>query len=396
MRRLRFRAAAVGLAAVAVMLVGCTTSSPVRTHSAAPTSSHPTASQTPTPTPTPRPDPLAGLTLEQRVGQLFMVGTPATYAYQTTLDDITNLHVGNVFLSGRSHAGVVATRAVVDQFIDRVAPASTGDVGLFVATDQEGGEVQVLQGPGFDPMPSAVGQGTMPPATLQADAARWGGELASAHLSMNLAPVSDLIASPAAAEDNPPIGGFDRQFGYTPETVVQHADAFRAGMNTTGIVPVIKHFPGLGAVTENTDDTSGVTDTVTTADSASVGVFRSQISSGVQCVMVSSAVYAKIDATAPAVFSKVVVQSLLRGRLGFDGVIMTDDLSAATQVAAWSPGDRAIDAIEAGADIVLVSAAPWLAEQMVDAVVQKAQSDPAFAAVVDAAARHVLALKGRT
>ncbi|HWU47959.1 MAG TPA: glycoside hydrolase family 3 N-terminal domain-containing protein [Humibacter sp.] len=389
--------AAVVVVALALIVAGCTRASPVHgsSASAVPTHTSP-ASPTPSPTPTPRPDPLAALTLEQRVGQLFMVGTPARYADAGTLSAITDLHVGNVFLSGRSYQGVAATRSIVDQFIDRVGAASTAGIGLFVATDQEGGEVQVLQGPGFDRMPSALEQGRMSPAVLQTQAARWGSQLASAHLSMNLGPVSDLVASPAAAADNPPIGGFDRQFGYTLTGVVQHADAFRAGMNTTGIVPVIKHFPGLGAVTENTDDTAGVTDTVTTQTSASVRAFQSQIDSGVQCIMVSSAVYAKIDPKAPAVFSKVVLQSLLRDRLGFDGVVMTDDLSAATQVEAWSPADRAIDAISAGADIVLVSAAPWLAQQMVDAVVQKARHDRSFAASVDAAARRVLALKGRT
>ena len=325
-----------------------------------------------------------------------MVGSPATYADPTTLQAITELHVGNVFLSGRSHGGVAATRAVVDRFTAAVSQASTAGLGLFVATDQEGGEVQVLQGPGFDAIPSAVEQGRMPPAQLQAQAERWGSQLAAAGLSMNLAPVVDLIPSQAAAASNPPIGGFDRQFGYTPQTIIDHANAFRAGMNTTGIVPVIKHFPGLGAVTENTDTSAGVTDAVTTPDSPSVQVFASEIDAGVQCVMVSSAIYAKIDARAPAVFSKTVIGSLLRQKLGFDGVVMTDDLSAATQVAAWSPGDRAVDAIAAGADIVLVSASPELAAPMVQAVVARAQKDPAFAAIVDAAARQVLALKGRT
>ena len=84
---------------------------------------------------------------------------------------------------------------------------------------------------------------------------------------------------------------------------------------------------------------------------------------------------------------------LLRDRLGFDGVVISDDLSKAAQVLAWSPADRAVLAIQAGVDIVLVSTDPSVIGPMVEAVVAKARSDPAFAAMVDAAARRVVELK---
>jgi beta-N-acetylhexosaminidase len=84
---------------------------------------------------------------------------------------------------------------------------------------------------------------------------------------------------------------------------------------------------------------------------------------------------------------------LLRNQLGFDGVIMTDDVSAAKQTSAWSPAQRAILSLEAGVDLVLVSNSPALAAQMVDAVLAKANSDPAFAQVVNNAARKVVELK---
>lgn len=382
--------AVLAASAAALTLAGCASPGPAPTRSS---TAARTPTETPRPTPTSTPDPLANLTLQQRVGQLFMVGTPATAASQTTLDAVANLHVGNIFLSGRSHQSVAATKAVVDQFTALVNQGATGGVRLFVATDQEGGEVQVLQGPGFDTMPSGLDQGSIAPGQLQADAATWGAQLASAGLNMNLAPVADLVASPQAAEDNPPIGGFDREYGYDPTTIVQHAGAFWAGMRQAGVVGVVKHFPGLGAVDENTDTDAGVTDTTTGAASPSVGVFHDLITAGVRCVMVSSAVYTQLDPANPAVFSSAVLQSLLRDQLGFTGVIMTDDLSAAKQVAAWSPADRALDAIAAGADIVLVSASPELAAPMVQAVVAKAQADPAFDALVNAAARRVLALK---
>jgi beta-N-acetylhexosaminidase len=210
---------------------------------------------------------------------------------------------------------------------------------------------------------------------------------------MDLAPVVDLVGSAAAASHNPPIGVFKREFGFDAATIISHANAFRSGMTSSGVLTVVKHFPGLGFVTANTDTSSGVTDTVTGTNGANIGIYRAVLAGGAECVMVSSAVYTRIDPRSPAVFSPKVVTNLLRNQLGFGGLIMTDDLSGATQVVAWSPAQRAILAIEAGVDVVLVSRYPDVAMAMIDAVVKKARTDPAFAALVDAAARHVVELK---
>ena len=254
------------------------------------------------------------MTLQQKVGQLFMVGTQATAADPTTLDAVKSLNVGNVFLAGRSHGGVDATKAVVSQFTSLVGADTTAGLPLFVATDQEGGEVQVLNGPGFEDMPSGLQQGGMDPTQLKDAALGWGGELMASGVNMNLAPVVDLIPSPQDAANNPPIGGFDRQYGYDPATITTHADAFRAGMDTAGVVPVIKHFPGLGAVTENTDTDSGVTDTTTTATSPSVGVFGTEIQHGARVVMMSTAIYTQLDPGGPAVFSSAIVTGLQQAK----------------------------------------------------------------------------------
>jgi beta-N-acetylhexosaminidase len=346
-----------------------------------------------TPTPTPTADPIDALTVEQRVGQLFMVGTGATAAEAETIAAVRDRHVGNVFLAGRSRDGTAATAAVTAQFTSLVSPQSTAGVPLLIATDQEGGLVQVLRGPGFSDIPTAVNQGALDTAALEGSAELWGSELATAGVNMNLAPVVDLIPSAAAAASNPPIGVFHREFGYDAATIEQKAGAFREGMSAGGVVSVLKHFPGLGVVTQNTDTSSNVVDGVTTADSPSVDIYRAEIAAGAESIMMSSATYAAIDPTAPALFSRAVVTDLLREKLGFDGVIMTDDVAASAQVQAWSPADRAILAIEAGCDMVLVARTPAMSFEMVDAVVAKTRVDAAFAERVDDAARRVLALK---
>jgi beta-N-acetylhexosaminidase len=384
MRAGRACAALVLLAVVAVSASACAGSNP---HG----SSHPTAEARHKPRPAP--DPIASLTLAQQVGQLFMVGTTAGGAEGITLDTVADLHVGNVFLSGRSHAGIAATAAVVAEFRARVTAASTARQPLLIATDQEGGEVQVLQGPGFDSMPTGVEQSGMSAPAIKAASTRWGAELAAAGVNMDLAPVVDLVNSRSAAPANPPIGLFQREIGFTPGSIVPHANAFRDGMAASSVVTVLKHFPGLGHVSENTDTSRGVVDSQVTADGADVGIYRAEIAAGAPCIMVSSAVYARLDPGAPAIFSSKIVTGLLRTTLGFKGVIISDDLSAAAQIEGYTPADRAIDAIAAGDDIVLISSNPSLAPAMVDAVLAKAETDPAFAAQVAAAARKVVELK---
>ncbi len=361
-----------------------------------PTQPEPTSTTTspaePTPTATTPADPLAGWTLEEKVGQLFVVGLDLTEPQQVSRDLVSQRHVGNVFLHGRSSAGSTAVRAVVDDFTALATDATTHGTPMLVAVDQEGGRVQTLTGPGFSTIPAATAQAGVAPDELRTQAQAWGEELAAAGVTLNLAPVMDLVSS-SDAVGNPPIGALDRNYGFDEQTVTSHAGAFLDGMRTAGVGVSVKHFPGLGRVTANTDTTAGVTDTVTAPDDASVDVFRSGIAAGADTVLMSTAVYSLIDPSAPAAFSPVVVGGLLRGTLGFDGVVITDDLSGAEQVAAWSPGDRAIDAIAAGCDLVLFSKEPDAAPAAVEAVVARASSDPDFAARVDESARRVLALK---
>ena len=417
----RFRPRAVAAAAVltlAVLTAGCSglTGEPDPTSLPGPTqtdaqpspapsiappgeptvSATPTAPPTPTARPTPEPTPgepdlslVDGWTLEEKVGQILMVGLPVAGPFQPTFDMLRDDKIGGVFLHGRTKAGRQPVKNLVDAAVDAAAREREP---LFVATDQEGGAVQVLRGPGFSDIPSALDQAALAPTDLRKRSEVWGDELAAAGVNLNLAPVVDLVPQ-AAAESNAPIGFFGRNYGYTAESVITHGNAFAQGQRDAGVQTSIKHFPGLGRVAGNTDDTAGVTDTVTGPDAPSVAVFDAGIEAGSGLVMMSSAIYSRIDPDAPAVFSPTVV-GLVREH-GFDGVIISDDLSAAVQVESVPPGERAVRAVDAGVDLVLASARPSVAPAMVDALVRTARDDPDFAAKVDAAAARVVAAKTR-
>jgi beta-N-acetylhexosaminidase len=335
---------------------------------------------------------LADMTLAQRVGQLFMVGTPADEVDHATKRQIARFHVGNVILTGRSYDGVKKPARVSRAMRSQVSAASTDGVGLLVATDQEGGQVQVLQGPGFSAMPTALEQGRWEPSALRAAARTWAGQLRKAGVNLDLAPVLDTVPGRKAAKHNPPIGRYQREFGYTPRVVARHGLAFLRGMTDGGVVPTVKHFPGLGRVRANTDTKAGVTDRVTTRHDAYLKPFRAAVEAGAPFVMMSTAYYARLDADRPAAFSPFVVDTMLRGDLGFDGVVISDDLARAAQVASYSPAGRALRFIGSGGDIVL-TVDPDPLPAMYAAVLARAQDSAAFRHKVDAAALRVLTAK---
>jgi beta-glucosidase-like glycosyl hydrolase len=330
---------------------------------------------------------LATLDPRARVAQLFVAGI--------RLDDLGgggNLAasgVGGIFLAGRSQAPVADLAATAASW-----QAAAPGPGLWIAADQEGGLVQSLKGPGFEPLPSARAQGALPPAELAGLADRLGAALHDAGVNLDLAPVVDVV--PAGSESaNLPIGAVDRQYGSTADPVVAAAGAVVHGLATHGVTATLKHFPGLGRVQQNTDTTAQVIDGTTTAGDEQIAAFgRLAASPAHPFVMTSSAIYSKLDPASEAAFSPVVVTDLLRRQLGFDGVVISDDLGDAKAVEGVPAGERAVRFLAAGGTLVL-TVDPTIVPGMIDAVLARSQSDAGFAATVDAAVHTALLAKAR-
>jgi len=331
------------------------------------------------------------MTPAQRIGQLFMVGGPVTGLTAATRSAISQSHAGNLILTGRTTAGASSVRSVASASDALTGATATAGVPLFIAADQEGGLVQVLQGPGFSRMPTALTQGTWSDSTLTANARVWGFQVLRAGVDVNLAPVMDTV-SRSFAPKNAPIGKYFREYGYTSAAVAAKGTAFLQGMRSTGMAMTAKHFPGLGRVVGNTDTTSGVTDTVTTRLSSDLAPFKAAVAAGAPFLMLSSAFYSKIDSRHPAVFSPTVISGMIRGDLGFTGVVVSDDLGNAKQVQAWSPGARAVSFIGAGGDMVL-TVNPAVLPAMVASVTARSATDSAFRARVSASVLRVLTAK---
>jgi beta-N-acetylhexosaminidase len=330
------------------------------------------------------------LTESQRVGQLFLAGLTADAAGSATEAALGRYHFGSLLLATNTSQGAAAAGAATAHIQELATPPVTGGVRFFVAANQEGGTVQALKGAGFSAMPSALTQGSWSAGTLRQRAASWGRELRAAGVNLDLAPVMDVVPE-ATAGSNAPVGQLAREFGYSPDVTGSHGAAFIEGMASAGVAATAKHFPGLGRVAGNTDYTSDVVDTATTPGDPYLRSFRAAISAGVPFVMVALATYTKIDPSRLAVFSPKVM-SLLRSRLGFGGVIISDDLGDAAAVADMPAGKRAIGFIAAGGDMITTqSLAP--AEVMAQAVLAQASASASFRARVGAAALRVLAAK---
>ena len=360
-----------------------TSSAPPTTPSAAPTQDAAAACVSST---------VEAMTPQQRLGQLFMVGFD-TNASLGRLDDLVrDSHVGNVIYLGGWDGADKVTRTS-EHLQGLVSGTSTGDAGLLIAADQEGGEVHQLRGEGFTRPPSAKEQATMSSAALTRAATGWARELKAAGVNVNLAPVTDTVPADIGRA-NEPIGRYGRQYGSDPETVERASAAFLKGMLAGGVEGTVKHFPGLGRIRNNTDFSStGITDDVTDADDPFLEPFTAGVKAGAGLVMVGSARYSKLDPKVPAMFSAPIVTDLLRGDLGYDGVVISDDVNAQAVRGTPAP-QRAVRFIDAGGDIVLTGKAS-AAPAMIAAVKAKAAGDDGFAAKVDASVRRVVTLKER-
>lgn len=338
---------------------------------------------------------VAAMSLREQVGQLLLVGVAAGRP-ERARDVVAEHGVAGVFLRGSTGRTPADLRARVRGLtaavppLDRPGPG-TGTPGLFVAVDQEGGVVRTLRGTGFTRLPAAREQAELPVDGVRELAGTWAAELSRAGVNLDLAPVADTV--PAGRErSNPPIGAHGRQFGSDPDDVAARVAAVSGALRARGVLPTVKHFPGLGRVRVNTDTDRGAVDRTADAADPYLAPFAAGARAGAGAVMVSSATYPRIDPRRPAVFSPAVIQGLLRTTLGWDGLVVSDDLAIAMAVRDVPLWRRAVDFVAAGGDLVL-SVRSEYAGPLAAALELRARRDPAFRDRVTESATRVLRAK---
>ena len=254
--------------------------------------------------------------------------------------------LGGVILFGRN----IESPSQLRDLTSRLRAAAT-DRTLLICIDQEGGSVARL-GPdkGFAATPTAANVGSRGDAGRALDVGRAMGEtLSAAHINVNLAPVVDVNVNP----DNPSIGALGRSYSADRHVVAEMAGAFIDGQHEENLLTTLKHFPGLGSATGNTD--SEYVDVTETWTPAEMDPFRQLISSGrADVIMVANALNGQLDPDYPASLSATTV-AVLRNDLGWDGPVITDDLGAGALRQSYEADEILRLAVSAGADLLLLA-----------------------------------------
>jgi beta-N-acetylhexosaminidase len=396
----RRRLLQAGLSAgAAIALAGCAptaTDHPASTPVASATGLRPTT-RAATPTPTVRAPPAPSL--EAKIARLLVVGFRGLTVTDASpvADAIATDGLGGVILFSRDQlTGGPRNVASPDQVRRLVADLRglAPDRTLLVAIDQEGGRVARLT-PAFG-FPAVAGEaeiGEQGEAAVTAWANGIASTLGGVGVNVNLAPVVDLDVNP----DNPAIGALGRAFSADPDVVATDAAIEVSAHRTAGVRTVLKHFPGLGSATTNTD--FGVADVTTTWTRTELEPYRTLIASGnVDAVMVGHVVNGQLDPDAPASLSSATVTDLLRSELGWDGLVMTDDLQAAAITEAFG-ADAAIElSLAAGNDLLLLANQqvyePDVASRVIDLVARLVRDGTIESARIDESYARVVAFAG--
>jgi beta-N-acetylhexosaminidase len=339
-----------------LLAIGCTLAA---CHSGrAPDAAHPTTSNLTAVAPTTAAPPTAPTSVSTTAcTNLKMIGTwpvsrrAAQLVVVPALDaQLTGL--GASFAAGAGGAVILGQTAAKDLAGQVVAAnrREPGGVTLAVMSDEEGGGVQRLSGlVGALPWPRQMAA-TMTPDQVSSLARQTAVRMGALGVNVDLAPVLDVDGGQGPNSHDP--DGL-RSFSAVPAVASRYGLAFAAGLRQGGVLPVAKHFPGLGGSNANTDIGPAATLPLATLRTQGLLPFEAAIAAGVPAVMVANATVPGLS-TQPASLSPAVIQGLLRGTLGFHGLVLTDSLSAgAISAAGFDLAGAAVAAVSAGADMVL-------------------------------------------
>jgi len=342
--------------------------------------------------------PAGAATLEQMAGQMIVIGFEGDDAGEASVAavaaELAAGRLGGVMYLRKNVASLGAVREMNALFRE-AAP----ELPAFITLDQEGGSVERLtRDVGFTEIPNAATVAARnSPAEAQAIYARMAAGIAELGFSVNFGPVADLDTNP----DNQIIARFGRAFGRDAETVIAYDRAFIAAHREAGLITVLKHFPGHGSSTA--DSHEGFVDITRSWAPAELEPYRALIAEGLaDMVMVGHlyhADYAEGDGETPSSLSPRWIDGVLRDELGFEGVVISDDLEMGAIRDHFSLEQTVVKAVEAGMDVLLFSNTayqrPGLNREVLDILLAHAEADPAFAARIEQSYGRIAALKAR-
>ncbi|NTW52225.1 MAG: glycoside hydrolase family 3 [Chlorobiaceae bacterium] len=338
-----------------------------------------------------------------KIGQMLMIGFRGLDAHtEPTIEaDIRERGIGGVVLFSYDMASASPVRNIhspeqLRSLNSELQKMST--IPLFIAIDQEGGRVSRLKpANGFPRSVSAMHLGMIDnPDSTRMAAAVTGALLRQMNINMDIAPDVDLNTNP----DNPVIGKLERSFSKDPAVVFRHAALFVDAFHNSGVIAVLKHFPGHGSSTKDTH--KDFTDVTATWSKEELEPYRNLIRQGYDDPIMTAHVFnAGLDSLYPATLSKATIGGLLRTELGFRGVVISDDMQMKAISELYGLEKAIRLAIEAGVDILLFGNNasiydPEIAEKATKIIRTLVDEGSISPERIDESYRRIMALKTRT
>jgi beta-N-acetylhexosaminidase len=322
------------------------------------------------------------MSLGQMVGQMFVISVGGTEPDYYVNKMIRERNIGGVLLFAHNMKSEAQTEALTGS-LQELSMETEPPIPLFIAVDQEGGEIS--HAPWVAPQPAAARVGARgDPAEARAIAERMGRELLRGGVNTDLAPVVDTGFGAA-------IGA--RSFGEDPELVAEMGAAAVEGFEEAGVVSAAKHYPNHGPATSDSHRTLPVVDhDLATLRTRDLPPFEAAVEAGVPMVMVGHLLYPAIDPERPASLSPEAID-MLRGDLGFDGVVVTDDLAMDGATGGGPPARAAVAAAKAGADLLIISSPPQQQADAYDAVIEAVESGEIPRERIEASVERILKVK---
>lgn len=340
---------------------------------------------------------LSRMTLEEKAGQLLLVGMPRPELSPEDLRLMQQGRLGGIILFSRNIRSAGQTQELIRQAQAEATAAANGPrpgdgVPLLIATDQEGGLVARLRGDVTEwPGNMALGAAGSEELAYRVGLAM-GRELREVGVNVNLAPVVDVNDNP----DNPVIG--IRSFGEDPEQVARLGQAYIRGMQEADVMAVAKHFPGHG----NTELDSHlalprVAHGRDRLEQVELLPFRAAVAAGVEGVMSAHVVVPALDAEErPATLSEPILTGLLRDEMGYDGLLFSDAIDVMKAITDHWPKEKAlVEAVRAGIDVLCYAESFGEHEALLNLLVRAVQNGELPQQRLEEAARRVLVAKAR-
>ncbi|WP_256760065.1 beta-N-acetylhexosaminidase [Cohnella sp. WQ 127256] len=323
------------------------------------------------------------LDLKGKIGQLFICGFDGLEPTSDIIHLIKDYGLGGIIYFRRN----LSDAAQVDELSSKLQEAATHP--LFIAIDQEGGMVVRLE-EGVTVMPGAMAQGAADNVELSFEAAKWSGaEMREIGINMNFAPCLDVNNNP----QNPVIGV--RSYGEDPSHVAKLGTAAIDGYREGGIVAVAKHFPGHGdTAVDSHHEVPLVPHGIDRLNEVELLPFRRAIEQHVDAIMTAHVVFPAFESDSiPATLSERILTGLLRNQLGFQGVIVTDCLEMNAIAETLGVARGAVEAIKAGADLILVSHRVVRQKAALEAVMEAVMTGEIPESRINEAAKRIWELK---